>query len=75
VTVVRITTEALDRMEAQYCDLKRRYILLLTLYAVTNRQRLEAEEEANRLWGLAQGSWLPLVEEIDHLYQVLSETG
>lgn len=75
MTVVSITTEALDSMHQQYTDLKRRYIHLAALYAWTNGQRLEAEEEVNRLLGLAQGTWGPLWEENEFLYRVLSEQG
>lgn len=73
MTVVRITTEALDQMQAQYTELKRKYTHLATLYAWTSRQRLEAEREVNRLLGLAQGSWGPLWEENEFLYRVISE--
>jgi len=73
VTVVRITTEALDAMEQQYTDLRHKYTLLAAMYARCNCQRVAAEEEVNRLLGLAQGSWEPLWEENEHLYRVLSE--
>lgn len=73
MTIVSITTEALDSMDRQYTDLKRRYTHLAALYAWTNERRLEAEEEVNRLLGLAQGSWGPLWEENEHLYRVLGE--
>lgn len=73
MTVVRITTEALDAMEAQYSSLKRRYAHLAALYAWTNCRRVEAEEECNRLLGMSQESWGPLWEENEHLYRVLSE--
>lgn len=73
MTVVSITTEALDSMHTQYTTLKRRYAHLATLYVLCNSQRAELEAEVNRLWGLAQGSWLPLWEENEHLYRVLSE--
>lgn len=70
---VTITVEALDSMQAQYNDLKRRYALLAALYAWTNGQRLAAEEEVNRLLGLGQGSWMALWEENSHLYGVISD--
>jgi hypothetical protein len=70
---VTITLEALDSMQAQYTDLKRKYAHLATLFIRCNNQRTAAEEEVNRLLGLAQGSWLPLWEENEHLYRVLSE--
>lgn len=73
MSTVLITTEALDNMHEQYTTLKRRYAHLATLYACCNSQRVELEAEVNRLWGLAQGSWLPLWEENEHLYRVLSE--
>lgn len=75
MTVIRITTDALDSMHRQYTDLRRRYAHLATLYAWTNERRVGAEEEVNRLLGLAQGSWGPLWEENEHLYRVLSEQG
>lgn len=70
---VLIDTQVLDSMQAQYDTLKRRYTHLATLYLWTNEQRLAAEEEVNRLWGLAQGTWGPLWEENEHLYRVLSD--
>lgn len=73
MTVVSITTEALDQMQRQYTDLRRRYTHLVTLYHWTNQQRLEAEAEVNRLLGLGQDTWRPLWDENEHLYRVLSE--
>lgn len=70
---VLISAEALDSMQAQYTELKRNYAHLAALYAWTSRQRAEAEREVNRLLGLAQGSWGPWQEEIEHLYRVVSE--
>lgn len=73
MTVVSITTEALDQIQRQYTDLRRRYAHLATLYHWTNQQRLEAEAEVNRLLGLGQDTWGPLWDENEHLYRVLSE--
>jgi len=73
LTTVRITTEALDDMQAQYNALAAKYTHLFALYCWTNGQRLAAEEECNRLLGLAQGSWGPLWEENEFLYRVISE--